>query len=358
MIRPFSGSAAALLLLSFFASNHAHAELDDGYGVLIGKPTQYALEPPDMGKWPHYKIKVLTPAGTYDVAINMFSVAQDVGIQVAHREVAMYPFGAGAYNNVYFLDDGWHALPFHKQPGAATSGALDFVRHAGIIADISDEPWRQTPLIIDPDNNPGTLNKVPQYDQLLATAQRVYIWGEPYKNGLGVHNVHQNQGNTTSFLAGNGIWQDGGMIIESPPTVINGVCVRYPCMFPIVIPNRVLIMTRFQIQADFSDGNGKGIANPSEINQPGNGNNSWVTYGPFSGAGQLQVELSNVAGNPDIYSRTGAAPTLQTYTRRSSNDPGLPVFLRDYQKAPVPQQYVSVYANGASSWNIKIRYAP
>jgi hypothetical protein len=356
MIRSISGRATALLVFTALTVNSAHAELNDGYGVLIGKPTSHGLEAPGLGQWPHYKVKVQTPSGTYDVAINMFSVVQNLGTQVAHRELFMNP--ANDYRNVYRMSDGWHPLPYHHDANAAGSGALDFLRHSGIIGDITDEAWQQTPLIVDADNNPNTQNAVPQYDQLLATAKRVYIWGEPYTNGLGVHNVHQNQGNTDSFLQANGIWQDGGMIIENEPIVINGYCVRYPCIFPITIPNRVLVMTRFQVQADFSDYNGKGIANPTQQTFAGSGNNSWVSYGPFYGAGQLQVELTNVSGDPDIYSRAVSPPTLQNYSRRSSSNPGLPVFLRDYQPGPVPPQYVSVHANGASSWNIKIRYAP
>lgn len=352
------GSALALLVLALFSAGPTHAELNDGYGVLIGKPIGYGLEPPNMGQWPHYKLKVQAPDGVYDVAINLFSVNSGVGTQVAHREMFMNPAGSVDYNNVFWMSDGWHPLPFHQQAGAATSGALDFMRHRGVVGDYSDEPWLQTPLIVDADGNPNTQNAVPRFDDLMATAKRVYVWGEPFTRGKGVHNVHQNQGNTTTFLSANGKWQDGGLVIEGAPIVINGVCVRYPCMFPIIIPNRILVMTRFQIQADFTNANGKGIANPSEYNFSGSGNNGWTYYGPYSNAGQLQVELTGVAGDPDLFSRTGSNPTLTNYTRRSSSDPGQPVFLRDYQAAPVPAQYIAVYANGASSWNIKIRYVP
>lgn len=351
-------SSSALALMAALVCSTAQAELDGGYGVLIGTPASFGLEPPNVGQWPHYKLKVNTPAGQYDVAVNLFAVTSGVGTQVAHRELFMNPAYTSYYNGVFAKSDGWHALPYHLQAGAASSGALDFHRHRGIVGDYSDEAWRQTPLIVDADNNPNTQNAVPTFDQLLTGATRVYIWGEPYSgNQKGVHNVHQNQGNTTSFLSANGIWQDGGMVIEKPPIIINGYCVRYPCPFPIIIPNRTLVMTRFQVQSDYTNSSGKGI-NPTQAAGNSSSAGGWVTYGPYSGAGQLQVELSNVTGDPDIYSRTGSAPTLSTYTRRSSSDPGQPVFLRDYQPGPVPQQYVSVYANGASSWSYTIRYVP
>lgn len=358
MSRLIQGSAIALLMVSLLSAPVAHAELDDGYGVLIGKPISYGLEPPNQGQWPHYKLKVQAPDGVYDVAINMFSVSSGVGTQVAHREVFMNPWPSADYNNVFWKADGWHDLPYHHQVGAASSGGLDFLRHRGVVGDYSDEPWLQTALIVDADGNPSTQNAVPRYDQLLSTAKRVYIWGEPFTVGKGVHNVHQNQGNISTFLSANGQWQDGAMVIESAPLVINGVCVRWPCPFPIVIPNRVLVMTRFQIQADFTDNNGKGIANPNQHVLNGSGNNNWVLYGPYYNAGQLQVELTGVTGNPDLFSRTGQAPTLQAYSKKSSSDPGQPVFLREFQPGPVPPQYIAVYANGASSWSIKIRYTP
>ena len=45
---------------------------------------------------------------------------------------------------------------------------------------------------------------------------RYFVFGEPFTRGLGVHNIHQNQG---SEIGGghdqeNGIWQDGAVLIE------------------------------------------------------------------------------------------------------------------------------------------------
>lgn len=354
-------SAALLLSLSLTTLiPTAHAELDDGYGVLIGKPFNHGLEPPNQGQWPHYKLWVQTPAGNYEVAVNLFAVTNNNGVAVAHREMFMDPAYSSYYNSIFGKADGWHALPFHTQAGAAGGGALDFVRHRGVVGDISDFAWQQTPLIVDADNNPNTQNAVPAFDNLLAGAKRVYIWGEPFDPpGKGVHNVHQNQGNTSgSFLAANGIWQDGGMVIERDPIIINGVCVRYPCPFPIIIPNRTLVMTRFQVQADFTNSAGTGITNPIQFTANGSATNGWVYYGPFNNASQLQVDLSNVVGDPDAYVRVMSQPTTSAYNKRSSSAAGQPVFLREYQPGPVAPQWVGVYANGAASWSIKVRQAP
>jgi uncharacterized protein YukJ len=48
---------------------------------------------------------------------------------------------------------------------------------------------------------------------------RFYIFGEPFNSGLGVYNIHQNQGGPGGPIGGghdaeNAIWQDGATIIE------------------------------------------------------------------------------------------------------------------------------------------------
>jgi len=44
----------------------------------------------------------------------------------------------------------------------------------------------------------------------------LYVFGESFTHGLGVHNIHQNQGDSagTQWWAENGIWQDGATLIR------------------------------------------------------------------------------------------------------------------------------------------------
>ena len=157
------------------------------------------------------------------------------------------------------------------------SGALDFLRHPGYLADARNQPLQtldgsSNPLIVDPDNDPATKNNtVPMYDALveevMGTGGRIYVFGEPFFDASaevgnplkvrGMHNVHQNQGNLPGapFSISNGVWQDGGMIFEAPSA--QGEIVR------------TLTMTRFQLQKDFTYGltrpgskPGDGIPNP------------------------------------------------------------------------------------------------
>ena len=56
-------------------------------------------------------------------------------------------------------------------------------------------------------------------ESILVIGRRTLVWGEPFSDGgLGVHNVHQNQGDPqgTQWWDENAIWQDGGVMVERP----------------------------------------------------------------------------------------------------------------------------------------------
>jgi uncharacterized protein YukJ len=52
-----------------------------------------------------------------------------------------------------------------------------------------------------------------------AAGLRALVFGEPFSTGLGVHNIHQNQGDPlgSPWAGENGIWQDGCTILEQGP---------------------------------------------------------------------------------------------------------------------------------------------
>ncbi len=324
----------------------------DNYGVVVGTPTAHYLEPAATeGNWPHYVVEINTPEGPYRAVINVFS---RVDQQVLHREVAMAPLSS--YNGVFSLSPGLHYLPFHTNANASTGGALDFARHPDLVRDIRNTPWNTTGPVVG-------MTSAPVFDNLFAGAQKVYVFGEPYFNSdgtKGIHDVHQNQGNTagSSFAHLNGRWQDGAMILEYAPTrvYIPRICGFVPpCWggFYFYLANRTLVQTRFVVQRDFTDNAGNGV-NPlvNNFNAQSTVANGWVNYGPFN-AGQLQIDLTSLSGNPDVYIQTGAWPTESSYRTSAVNASGNE-FLRDFVGA---NTYVSVRATGvASSWNLKVSY--
>jgi hypothetical protein len=243
---------------------------------------------------------------------------------------------ASGYGSVFSLGEGLTRLT----KGSATGGALDLIRHPGVLQDIANEPWSAEQLV------EGGLT-VPLFDNLLEGATRVYLFGEPFANSdgtKGVHDIHQNQGNPASSSFGrlNGTWQDGALVIEYPPSGGH--------------PNRTLVLTRFQAETDFSDANGH-AATPVTFNATSQSTTSgrWVNYGPFR-ADQLEISLDATAGNPDLFIRPGSRPTTTAYSVRSVRTGSQDEFIRSYT-APAQWIYVAVRANGATSrWNLNIRY--
>ena len=55
-------------------------------------------------------------------------------------------------------------------------------------------------------------------ESILALGARVAVFGEPFTTGLGMHNIHQNQGDPagSQWWDENGIWQDGATATERP----------------------------------------------------------------------------------------------------------------------------------------------
>jgi uncharacterized protein YukJ len=71
-------------------------------------------------------------------------------------------------------------------------------------------PWHSFPWVIS--NGDNALNQV---EALLPQAARLYVLGEPYTVGRGVHNVHLNQGDPPGpHQAEDGIWQDGAVVLQ------------------------------------------------------------------------------------------------------------------------------------------------
>ena len=57
---------------------------------------------------------------------------------------------------------------------------------------------------------------------------RIFVFGAPYTTGLGVHDIHMNQGDPPGpFQHLDGIWQDGGVLIERPDGEIMAFLVKF-----------------------------------------------------------------------------------------------------------------------------------
>jgi len=226
--------------------------LDHGYGVAVGTFVSFTREDPsDFGHWYHGKLRISTPAGQYEAALDVDTPA---GIGVSYRLVtglttASIPTlaalgsgftalastptsGALDYVRSPILQDGWVVSRMRRWLVARRKPPVDLQQWAPTVLDTLLERirrwpprigwpsrlrrwqfrlrWRSYPWVAsDGDNALDVL------EQRLPQAARIYILGEPFTTGLGVHNVHLNQGDPPgSHQAENGIWQDGAVIIQ------------------------------------------------------------------------------------------------------------------------------------------------
>lgn len=215
--------------------------LDQGYGVVVGTRDSYYRDPVnDYGQYYHGNLKVRTPTGVYHCAIDVDSHSLPNG--VLWRVVELRP---SMLKGVGVLADGWHPLIATR-----VSGALDYIRNpdlkrrrlgclaaplGGILRHMSlpvDQPWRSG----------VSLDALNELEPLVAHAARVFVFGEPFNGGdLGVHNVHQNQGDPigSQWSPSNGIWQDGATIIQRMDGSFAAFC------------------NKFKTQSDRTDANGR-----------------------------------------------------------------------------------------------------
>jgi hypothetical protein len=192
----------------------------DRYGVLSGQLVSHHRDEPDnQGRWFHVNLAVRAGQADYRCAIDVDSHASNTGV-----EWRVIPIEARAIAALTALAPGYHDLPH-----TPTSGALDYVRspwlraRVGCVFVTMPDPVVQFLLgllgaIINAWQRGDHLQASTALEGILHPGRRVLVWGEPFTSGLGMHNVHQNQGDPAGsrWWGDNGIWQDGGTVAEQP----------------------------------------------------------------------------------------------------------------------------------------------
>jgi hypothetical protein len=226
------------------------------YGVAIGSYAGFSRDPiHDFGHWYHGHLWISAPAGTYEAALDVDAPSS---IGVSYRLVTDVTVEDIA--TIRARPDGFHLLASNP-----TSGALDYARSpllrnrvwwAAKWAAANAYRLYRRPSQGDPVYGPDLTDDVVHTVHTLArflparirnplrnlhrryfawrssdgdnaldalepyasASVRLYVFGQRYATGLGVHDVHQNQGDPagSQWYPDNGTWQDGGVMAEQP----------------------------------------------------------------------------------------------------------------------------------------------
>ncbi len=190
--------------------------LNDGYGVLAGTLHSYACDHAHRdGEYYHCTLNVKAGPFIYRCPVDLDSKKTSDGFQWRVVEL-----GRTSLKGVAGFGDGWHSLRSDHR-----SGALDYYRSEELQPSDACVPVAG-PLVEKSANDDGS-DCAPwrfgtgnaafrDLEPLLKHARRIYVFGEPFRNGKGVHNIHQNQGDPpgSRWYRENGSWQDGGVVAE------------------------------------------------------------------------------------------------------------------------------------------------
>ncbi|WLR51533.1 YukJ family protein [Bacillus tianshenii] len=182
------------------------------YGVLKGQATETKL---GAGSSPHYEVLIHDKEGTqYRIAINIQSQSKPSEVLYFVSE----DFNYDAIPHLTDLNSGFTPI-LHNDPEIA----LDYIRGELF------NPAKMVPLPAEKEGPNNDLNeKIQHYiHEAIRHKATIYAFGErwgPEKNspdkyfgftpGNGIHDIHMNQGNIGRWKDDNGIWQDGGILIE------------------------------------------------------------------------------------------------------------------------------------------------
>ena len=187
------------------------------YGVLVGQAVDRSVE--TNLDTPHYQVRMEAAGVSYRIAVNVRSSQSPPDLLYQVIEDLQHPMLAPLVE----LADGFHVLP--SAPGGV---ALDYIRQNLVDRDA----MRTLPSSVPgPDNDLSD-----RIDHFVSRAiadpnARMYAFGERwgpepgvpdkvfgFLPGNGVHDIHMNQGNSGPFVADDGVWQDGGLLLHFPGT--------------------------------------------------------------------------------------------------------------------------------------------
>jgi uncharacterized protein YukJ len=178
------------------------------YGVWKAKPIRYTYETrEDDPRSPHLSLFFDDDElNNARAAINIKSGDGD------DSRLVFWPvtdFQHPLIHELGLLDIGFHGLTGTDEQGP-NSLALDYIR--------SNLFPRRTGRLL-PHDIPGANNDIidvlkPILDRAIGNGATIFLYGSRFGDGKGIHNVHMNQGNPQQWAHDNGVYQDGGFILQ------------------------------------------------------------------------------------------------------------------------------------------------
>jgi hypothetical protein len=198
------------------------------YGVLAGTFNRFEFDPPvGYGQYYHGFIFVNAPPPAGGAA-QAWRCAVDVKMPDGVVEYARVKMKREELENILSLSTGFHALESN-----AESGALDYARNTAItrplgclalfFAFFNTSVWRK--------NEGGSV--LADLQGTLVSVKRLYVFGQRFHNNdpdeWGMHDVHMNQGDPpgSPWFDSNGIWQDGGVLVEHDDDTVEGFFIKF-----------------------------------------------------------------------------------------------------------------------------------
>lgn len=269
------------------------------YGVYRGDVKSYTFDPTTDSS-PHCYINLDIGTGTTkQVAFNVMSVKNPPELLALVKAIPQGTFTQGLLN----LRKGFTAL-------ASTSSThlhcVDYVRQ-GWFHPTEFKPLPYQDNITATSSNWLLWDLKEKLDWFLTLNKdypsicEVFVFGEPYTDGKGIHDVHMNQGNDGNFKKDNGTWQDGAMLLYVNLPAQNGGPVWFG------------FFTLFQTQTWNTDENGDPRANTGPtVPTPTNPIPTTPTTTPSADAKAIVVHSAIVNGPP------GDGREIETVTLRNT----------------------------------------
>ncbi len=179
----------------------------DKYGVWVAKPIRVSAERAEEDpRSPHihlYYKNQEDDSEEFRASINVKSLSEISELVFWFIPNFQHPI----VNKLSDLDRG-----FQQIASGAGGVALDYIR--GNLMNFRE--GRILPHDLPEERDDIIDYVMPELQSAIERNATVYLFGEPYDDMKGIHNVHMNQGSVAQFARYNGVWQDGGIIIHFP----------------------------------------------------------------------------------------------------------------------------------------------